>query len=253
MNELSNLPQSDPSNPKTVNSNKAKNIALMTIGAVFVGTMLFFTYSNTDKVDVVNQETEITKDGMTIESNPVTNHPNSNSSNSTAKNSNATLTQDFLQKSKQSNYSSYYQGLIGSKQIKDTVQYSHEIFNNKIVVSPLGVALPHTSALLEGFPFTTFGDSTLNIKNPLSTPLIAKLIFHDESDQSNYAVRHFYIMPNSTFVLTGLLEGTYQVAGLSSEQPDFSFVTQLFNIYDRVENGNNVELLGKQINPVEIF
>lgn len=244
--------QTDSPVSKNSIGDKTHKITLLAGGAIFVGAMLFFTYSNTEEVEVPAQDAEYAENIVPSENKPLLEQP-SESSNISRKNASASLTQEFLQKSKQSNFSSYYQGLIGSKQIKDTVQYPHEIFEKKIIVSPLDNALPPTSALLDGFPFTTFGDSTLNITNPLNTPLIAKLIFHDESDQSNYAVRHFYIMPNSTFVLTGLLEGTYQVAGLSTEQPDLSFVTQLFNIYDRVEDGNNVEMLGKQINPIEIF
>lgn len=252
MKKTSTSTHSDPSAPKNAVDGKTQKIALLAGGTIFVGAMLYFTYSNSDKAEISTQDYEYTENRVARENNQLLEQP-SETNNIKPMSASASFTQELLQKSKQSNFNSYYQGLIGSKQIKDTVQYPHEIFQKKITTSPLETLLPPTSALLEGFPFTTFGDSTLNITNPLNTPLIAKLIFHDESDQSNYAVRHFYIMPNSTFVLTGLLAGTYQVAGLSSEDPSLSFVTHLFNIYDRVENGNNVEMLGKQINPIEIF
>lgn len=254
MKKSTNQTPTDPSVPKNPIGEKSKKIVLLAGGSIFVGAMLFFIYGNSDKVDLPTQEPDFTQNNIATEQNPSSEQlSNTKTNNLKPDNSSATLKQDFLQKSKLSNFSSYYQGLIGSKHIKDTVQYPPEIFDKKIIVSPLENALPPSSALLDGFPFTTFGDSTLNIKNPLNTPLIAKLIFHDESDQSNYAVRHFFIMPNSTFVLTGLLEGTYQVAGLSTESPDLSFVTQLFNIYNRVEDGNNIEMLGKQITPTDIF
>jgi len=254
MKKISNPTQTDPSVPKNSLGDKTQKIVLLAGGTIFIGAMLFFTYGNSNKVDLSAQNPEYPQSNVASEQNQSLKQSSiTDTNNIKPVSSSASLKQDFLQKSKLSNFSSYYQGLVGSKYIKDTVQYSPEIFDKKIVISPLENALPPTSALLDGFPFTTFGDSTLNIKNPLNTPLIAKLIFHDESDQSNYAVRHFYIMPNSTFVLTGLLEGTYQVAALSTEYPDLSFVTQLFNIYDHVEDGNSVDMLGKQINPTDIF
>lgn len=253
---MKNSNNGDSSAPSKSFAPQKQKIAIIAGSVMFVSAMLYFTYSNSEQ-----QSNELNP--------PVLNHShvetvdkNEHISDSPAQplqppesthKTGGDFVTEFLKKSKNSAFSGNFHGLIGDPLIKDTIQYPSVTLSGKLTHSPLEIELPISSSLLEGFPFTTFGNSTLNVINPLNTPLVGKLIFHDDSDQMNYAVRHFYIAPNSQFTLTGLLDGQYQVAGLSTEMSEFAFITQVFNVYERVEFGNNIELLGKQINPNDIF
>ena len=253
MNNSNNGESLAPSKSFTPQKQK---IAIIAGSVMFVSAMLYFTYSNSEqqsnelKPSVMSHSlVENVEKNEYIDNNPT--HPTQPPES--ADKASDDFVADFIQKSTKSMFSGYFHGLIGDPLIKDTIQYPSVTLSGKLTHSPLEIELPISSSLLEGFPFTTFGNSTLNVINPLNTPLIGKLIFHDDSDQMNYAVRHFYIAPNSQFTLTGQLDGQYQVAGLSTEKSEFAFITQVFNIYERVEFGNNIEMLGKKINPNDIF
>lgn len=229
---------------------KIRTPLTMTGAAIFIGAMLFYTYDDNSKALDSLENVQSSATSLPTMPKPQTEKA-TNDENPEIKQDK--LVADFLIQSQKSIFSPYFKGLVGDPIIRDTVTYENVNFSEAITLSPLEIPFPTESSLLEGFPFTTFGDASLVIENPLNTSIFAKVIYHDESDATNYAVRHVYLSSNSSLTVTGLVDGIYQLAALSPDNPKLSFVTHQFNIYEKTEDGNKILLLGKLNQPSSIF
>lgn len=229
---------------------KPPTLIMFACFSVYLGALAFSSFSN-DSVDKAKTP-EIPPPELSSDV-PSGNKASNISSPTNIQVSSYDVINEFNTLRNKSVFFHHFKGLVGDQVLKDSIPYDSILLSKSLTTSPLGTPLPIQSSLLDGFPFTTFGDSSLRVINPLNSPVLAKVIYHDEFDKTNYVVRHLYIDSDSPFTLTGLLSGIYQVAVISVKDPNLAYVTQQFVIYDNVEAPNQVELLGKEILPTSIF
>lgn len=134
---------------------------------------------------------------------------------------------------------------FGEGAVVGTTQYSRTLFEkiDSIVIDPTGATLPSVSGVLDSFPNTFYGYSSINVDLSAlpKQPLFIRLVV--ERDHAPAAVRHYLLTSDSSRVISleGLSGGRYyfQILNLITQTP---YVSNVFNLTSNGIITNNTTL-----------